>query len=273
LITAGEERNSMMKKGIGPALNSLLFAALLLPATRSFAATGVEELLEKAGRNVEAVWQQVASFTCTESVIQEKVGRGEKVELKIDSLFDYLALPRAQEDMLTAEELRLPKKGAKEKPNKPAVLATNGFPTLLLIFHPRNQPDYRYRIESEIAEDGKWIRVHFEHIAGSRSTCALALREKIYPLELQGTAWIDAETGIIQKIRAGLITPLKDINIKAFNAEVIYSPQSFSPDPEMQWLPASAIIDLQTELQHWRNIHQFTQYKRFTVQSLESNLR
>jgi hypothetical protein len=263
----------MMKKEIRFVLRPALFAALLLTGTHCIAAIKVEELLERAGKSVEVVWQQVASFTCTESVIQEKVGKGEKIEFKTDSIFDYLALPRAQEDTLSAEELRLPKKGAKEKPNKPAVLATNGFPTLLLIFHPRNQPDYRYQIESDLPDDGKWIRVHFEHIPGSRSTCALALRERIYPLDLQGTAWIDAETGVVQKIRAGLIAPLKDINIKAFTAEVIYRPQSFSSESKTQWLPASAVIDLQTELQHWRNIHQFTEYKRFTVQSLESKLR
>ena len=157
------------------------------------------------------------------------------------------------------EELRLPQK---EKPNKsktPSLLATNGFPTLLLIFHPRNQPNYRYQMESESAGIGKLIQVHFEQIPGMPSTCAMVPQERIYPFELKGTAWIDSETGMIHKIMASLIAPLKDINIKAFNAEVTYQPQRFSENREAMWLPSTATINLQTALQHWKNIHFFSQ--------------
>jgi len=205
-----------------------------------------------------------------ELVTQEKLGKHEKVEYKKDSLFDYLALPKEQEEFLTLEELRLSQKENAKKSNEPAVLSTNGFPTLLLIFHPQYRANYRYQMEINGSGDGKLTRVRFEHIPGTYSTCALALRDKIYPLDLQGTAWIDAQTGAIQKIAAGLIAPLKNINIKSFNVEVIYTPQLFPSDPEAKWCPSTAVIDVQTELQHWRNVHLFSQYKRFTVESVES---
>jgi hypothetical protein len=31
------------------------------------------------------------------------------------------------------------------------------------------------------------------------------------------------------------------------------------------WLPASATIDLETPRQHWRNIHHFTDYRKYRV--------
>jgi hypothetical protein len=31
------------------------------------------------------------------------------------------------------------------------------------------------------------------------------------------------------------------------------------------WIPESAMIDLETPRQHWRNLHRFTNYKRFDV--------
>jgi hypothetical protein len=72
---------------------------------------------------------------------------------------------------------------------------------------------------------------------------------------------------------ATLISPLKDINIFAFDVEVAYKLQSFASDPESRWLPSTAIISVQTARQHWRNTHRFSQYKRFTVESVESHLR
>jgi len=206
-----------------------------------------------------------------ELVTQEKIkGRREKIEYKQESLFDYLALTKDQDGSLTVEELRLQQNKEMDKPNKPSLLITNGFPTLLLIFHPQYQADYRFQIEPARAGEGNLTGIRFEHIPGMPSTCALMLRDRIYPLELQGTAWVDNETGAIQKIDAGLIAPMKDINIKAFDVEVTYKPQLFQSEHEAKWLPSSAVINIQTALQHWRNIHLFSQYKRFTVESSET---
>ena len=36
---------------------------------------------------------------------------------------------------------------------------------------------------------------------------------------------------------------------------------------EAQWLPSVATIEVQTPLQHWKNIHHFTDYKHFTVKT------
>jgi hypothetical protein len=254
-------------------LLALCIGMIWLSASQSIAASRVEELLERTGRTVELFWQEVASFTCTELVTQEKLSERKKIEYKKESTFDYLAFAKAFEGALTVEELRMPKKKNSDKLNAPAVLATNGFPTLLLMFHPQYQSYYRYQIEPSSEQDGKLTRVRFEHIPGTASTCALALKDRIYPLDMQGTAWIDNETGVIQKITAHLSSPMKDINIHAFSVEVVYKPQSFQPDPVAKWLPSIVAIDLQTARQHWRNTHQFSQYKRFTVQSSQSDFR
>jgi hypothetical protein len=271
LTTAGEGANRMptIKSNL-KTLPALCIALLWLSVSQAVAASQLEELLGRTGRTVELFWQDVASFACTELVTQEKFGERGKKEYKKESNFDYLALAKTFEGALTVEELRMPKKKNSDKVNKPAVLATNGFPTLVLMFHPKYQSSYRYQIEPASERDGKLICVRFEHIPGTESTCALALQEKIYPLDMQGTAWIDNETGVIQKISARLSAPMKDINIHEFSVEVIYKPQSFHPEPETKWLPSTVAIDLHTARQHWRNTHHFSQYKQFTVQSSQS---
>ena len=136
-------------------LPALFVCALSLSGTRAVAGPGLGELLERSGRGVELFWQQIGSFTCMEHVTQEKIGKHEKVEYKKDTLFDYLALPKEQEEFLTLEEMRTSQKEAAKKSNEPAVLSTNGFPTLLLIFHPQYRPNYRYQMEVNDSGDGK----------------------------------------------------------------------------------------------------------------------
>jgi hypothetical protein len=230
----------------------------------------LDELLQKTGSFVEIYWQQLSYFTCTESVTQEKIGKQGKVTYKQDSVFDYLALAKRLEDDLTVEESRVQRRPIPQKPNSPSILSTNGFPTLLLIFHPLYQENYQFRFD----EDGDPIAglrgIRFEHIPGMRSTSGLLLQGRVHPLEFRGTALIDVETGAVLKITAELITPMKSINIESFRAEVRYDPQRFSSNPESVWLPSAATIEMHTAKQHWRNVHRFSEYKHFTVRSTEA---
>jgi hypothetical protein len=170
------------------------------------------------------------------------------------------------------EELRLPQRTSAEKPNQPALLSTNGFPTLLLIFHPLHQSNYRFQMEADNGEDGVWC-VRFEHIPGMRSTSAVMIQGRIYPLDLQGMARIERDTGTILNISARLIAPMKDINIEDFRIEVTYKPQTFSTELAVRWLPSKTVIELETALQHWRNIHSYSQYRRFDVQAVQETSR
>jgi hypothetical protein len=222
---------------------------------------------------VQQFWRQVDSVACTEQVTQEKINQKGKPEYSTESTYDYVAFAGTHEGRLTVEEMRVALKRSNDKAEKPSLLATNGFPTLLLIFHPQYQRNYRFHLESGSSNSDPLIRVHFDPVAGGRSTCALALKDRIYPLSLKGSAWIDRETGSVQKLVAELVAPLNDINIEAFHIEVVYKPQSFPSALDPVWLPMSVTVDLRTALQRWKNVHLFSHYKRFSVISLESEVR
>jgi hypothetical protein len=261
----------MLLKSCRPVLLLVLCAGACFLLEKPVAAgPALDATLDRAGRSVDIFWQQVASFACTERVTQQKIGKKDKIEYKKESVFDYLAFARGQKDGLSVEEQRTPKKEAKNKTSQPALLTTNGFPTLLLVFHPSYRKNYRYEMETGCGEDRGLICIRFEHIPGTPSSCALKLQDRIYPLDLQGTALIDVDSGSIRKITTSLMSPMKVINIKSFHIEVTYAPQTFASDPQRTWLPDIAVIDLQTALQHWRNIHRYSEYKRFTVESIES---
>ena len=72
------------------------------------------------------------------------------------------------------------------------MLVTNGIATVLLVFHPYYRDSFKFEIGPDEMVNGKpAIPVHFTHIPGRRTPAALALRGREYPLDLEGTAWLD----------------------------------------------------------------------------------
>jgi hypothetical protein len=236
---------------------------------QSFADPRTDDLLARTGRRVEQFWEKVSSYNCREFVLREKLQKKGRAEYKQRSEFDYVAFAKVKAGALTVEEVRLPLRKDADKADMPSLLETNGFPTLLLIFHPRYQLSYRYRIEEGLDNEGS-VRVRFEHIRGAGSTSAVMVQGKAYALELQGTAIIDSESGAIRQISASLMEPMKEINVEDFEVEVTYDLQRFPFESESRWLPSKAMIELRTGLQHWRNTHQYSHYKRFTVEASEA---
>ncbi len=231
----------------------------------------IEEVLRKAGAVVSSFWAEVSSFSCTESISQEKIAKNGKIEYQQDSVFDYLAITRKEDEDLTVEEVRLPLGKRADRAEAPALLSTNGFPTMLMIFHPVHQSNYRFQMDPETTRDGA-LHIRFEHISGTPSTAAITVQGRIYPLELIGTAVIEPDTGIVTGMSANLIAPMREINVMKFKVEVNYKLQKLSANLA-RWLPSRSLIEIETGFQHWRNIHHYSQYRRFNVQAIERTSR
>jgi hypothetical protein len=112
-------------------------------------------------------------------------------------------------------------------------------------------------------------KISFEHIPGMKTPAALALRGREYPLELTGTAWIDPETGSIIKIQASIADTLQDVGLKTLSSEIVFAPLTFADSKQAYWFPTQARVEVETPRQHWRNLHQFTAYKKFSVNTEE----
>jgi hypothetical protein len=235
----------------------------------SSTSSALSEILVQTRKSVGDYWEQFTSVTCIEKVAQEKLGKKGNMEYVRKSIFDYLVLSDTQGDAISVEESRLEQGKSGKLKNIPLMVA-NGLPMLLLVFHPYYEEDFQYHLQGEELADGrKLVKIGFQHIPGMRSTTALRLRGKDYPLDLQGTAFIDPQTGTIHRIVAGIAGPMNDFNLKSLMMDVQYTPCEFPPAKGVYWLPSTATIDIHTELQHWRNIHQYSNYKRFTVATEE----
>ena len=221
-------------------------------------------LVDQAQKQVVAYIGKLADLHCTEDVLQEKLKPNGGTELSSKSQYDYFLYMQGNSYDFQLSESRL--EVGTQKPARQPLLLTNGFSTLLLVFHPyyRNAFDFTAG-PSETIDGRSVVPVHFAHVKGARSPAALALRGREFPLELEGTAWLDAHSGQVVRMDAGLENEMSDVGMKSLKIHVDYIP---SPKPSDHFMvPSRAVVELQTPKQHWRNTHTFHNYKLFSTEA------
>ena len=230
----------------------------------------LDNLLARTASRTSVFLEQFSDVKCTEQVRQEKLGKDDKVELKVDSTYDYLVILTNEGGELNLSESRIPVREAKKDRKNTSMLLSNGFATLFLVFHPYYSAAFKFTPAGQDVVAGRTLeKISFQHVPGMKSPAALALRGREYPLELSGTAWIDSETGSIAKIEAGVGDTLQDVGLKALVSQIDFAPLKFSDSPQEYWFPTQARVEVETPRQHWRNLHQFTAYKKFSVTTEE----
>jgi hypothetical protein len=223
-------------------------------------------ILDRLGESAELFWKGFPAVTCDETVSQVKLGTRGQVLYSEQTVFDYLISMNFEANDIAVQESRVLKKKAGTSKNLP-LLVSNGFPTLLLVFHPYYRESFDYDQQSDEVVDGRnLLRIHFRHIRGARPTCALQLSGRDYPLDIEGIAWVEPDSMSVVRIKAGLVAPMDDVGLKALSTDVRYNRFRFAAAAS-QWLPVTATVEVETASQHWRNSHQFSNYKRFSVDS------
>jgi hypothetical protein len=241
----------------------LLFAFALVPASGTVHAQSAP-LLDRARQAVVTYVGKLADLHCTEDVEQVKLRPNGKAEASLKSEYDYFLLLQGNSDEFQLAESRL--EIGKIPAAKTPLLLTNGFSNLLLIFHPYYRDGFEFTAEGPESVGGKTLmRYHFAHVRGARTPAALALRGREYPLDLEGTAWLDADTGEPLRIDARLLQPMADIGLRSLTAHVEYAPLNKVAGHPI--VPTTAEIELETPRQRWRNSHVFRDYKLFSAEA------
>jgi len=232
----------------------------------------LQSLLQRTGEQMSAYLEKFSDVQCTEKVIQEKFRNNgkDKIDLREESTYDYLVILSSTGGELSLSESRLPVHEAKADKKNRSMLVSNGFATLFLVFHPIYANSFEFsELEDEMVGGHRLTKVAFRHIRGTRTPAALALRGREYPLELSGTAWIDAETAAIARISAGIDNTMVDVGLNTLQTDVQFAPFPFNDVEKTYWFPLRAVVEVETPRQHWRNTHEFTNYQRFSVSTEE----
>ena len=239
---------------------ALAASALLAAGQRSSA----PDPLGLAQKQIARYLAKLADLHCSEIVTQQKLNAKGHVDETERSQFDYLIMMNGTSDEFQLNESRIEPTDAKHKSISAPMLTTNGISTVLLVFHPYYSDAFSFVTgPEEMVENKATIPIHFAHIAGRRTPAALALRGREFPLEFQGTAWLDKASGEVIQVDASLMHDMSDVGLRSMEIHVEYKPESLGK--ETWTLPAKAVIDVTTPRQHWRNTHIFESYKSFST--------
>jgi len=246
-----------------------MLAAAPAGAAQEASPSGAEaELLRRAGAAAQQFVQHLGSVQYMEHLAQRELKDNGKVNYQQDAFFDSLMLVRRESGRLVAEESahkERPSNGFEIRP----LLRTSGFSTLALLLHPYYEQNFHFSALDDEVVSGRRLRLlHFEHVRGTDSPTALRLRGRDYPLDLSGIIWLDPETGSVVRIVALLSESLDDIGLRSLNCDVQYAPIVLPETATAFWLPESATIELRTPKQHWRNVHTYSKYRKYSVDVL-----
>lgn len=243
----------------------VIFVLLAAVGVHAQELQSVSARVDKISKYVSGFLNEFSDVKCTEHVLQAKLTPSGRNEYSEESTFDYLVIMQGGDGDLLLSESRLQEKEARHSKQLP-MLVTNGFSTLFLVFHPYYRDSFTFTSAGEEIVDGRKLsRIRFDHILGSRTPMALAVRGREYPLQLTGSALVDDSTGAISKMEAGLVAPMDDIGLRALQTKVEYAPMPSKGADQTYRFPMLASVEVQTLKQHWRNIHRFSDYKRFSV--------
>lgn len=216
-----------------------------------------------ARKLIDTFFEQTSNVVCTENVSQTVVGKNNKPMYREESSFEYQLQSSTRSGSLRLTESRDSIKSAFHDPYK-TLLITNGFASMLLILHENYEASYVFEPVAEETVDGRSVlKVHFKPVPGTSSPAAIQLRGRNYPLQLKGDVWLDEESGAVVKLISSLDSSLEDLGLRELRSEIHYAIVQFHSPEEAYWMPASAVIDVETPKQHWRNVHRFTDYRRF----------
>ncbi len=244
---------------------TLLFVLLSVPLLgRSSQPDDLPQLLRLARTQVEDFVEQFAYLRYHEDIIQQKLKDSGKVAYQQETGFDSLIMVRFNEGQLHMREQRLLERAPSPHLELRPLVLTYGFSALAMIFHPYYEPSFRFTRMEDASLQGKTLaRVHFENIPGTPSPALYQMPSGDRQIELSGIAWIDPATGAIHRIDANVGSTLADLGLKSLRAQLTYGPVKLKIELQPMWLPVSATIDLETPHQHWRNIHQFENYREY----------
>ena len=220
-------------------------------------------IIVHARKLIDGFFEQTANVVCTENVAQTLIGKNNKPMYREESTFEYQMQSSIRSGSLRLAETRESVKAAFRDPNR-TLLITNGFAGMLLVLHENYESSYTFEpLGEEVVDQRTVLKLQFKPVPGASSPAAVQLGGRNYPLPLKGDIWIDEQSAAVVRLVSSLNGSLEDLGLKELHSEIHYAVVQFHSPEEAYWMPSSAVIDVETPKQHWRNVHRFTEYRRF----------
>ena len=238
-----------------------------IPPIEPGATCALDEVVQKAGEQMEELVRNVDRFTATEAVTHEAINKKGVPSIPETAKFDYMVSIQAfKSGFLNVEEYRQRKNASAGFPDSVMV---NGLPAMVLVFHPRFAPNYAITCEGLSRLNGQlaW-QVHFQQRKDRPNqlrSYKLGPDGPAYPVAVKGRAWIGADAYEILRMETDLVSPLPEIRLTADHIAVEYGPVVFRKGRTKMWLPRTAEVFYDWKGRRVHRQHRFSNYLLFSV--------
>lgn len=247
------------------------------------------QILHEVGERVLTFLNNLPNTTATES-IQWEVGRGSP-RVSATGTFRYMLTRRKTGPWETLEEYRTDLQGKEIEFDQAqrGRLLTSGFTLSLLYFAPDNQASchYRYLGRQKLGEQETDVVGFAEIPEDSLRFAKVQDGMRTISLLIQGLAWIDAHSHEILRLQTDLLAPPPHTQLRKETTLIDYARVGFPGTTSTFVLPRRVIVDVwekgsaALELNreprggiteghatlHYRNIHNYSDYMLFRVDS------
>jgi tetratricopeptide (TPR) repeat protein len=237
----------------------------VVPAVELGAACNLEEVLAKAGEQLERLPATLDRFSAMERLEQQTVNENGIASKALMVSFTYVvSIHETRHGSLNVEEYR---NGTDDASVFPDHFATRGLPSQVFVFHPYYQNEFDMKCEG-LARHGTGFawQIRFEQKKEAPSRMQVHhLNGKRFPVPLKGRAWIDATNFQVVRLQTDLREPLMAAGLIAQHTEIEYGPVRFRRDNLDLWLPIRAEYYVQTKGHRIHRRHDFNDYLLFAV--------
>lgn len=225
----------------------------------------VSQLVQNTGARMIELVANFNNIDATEEMVHERLdGIGKPIET-VKRRFDYLvSVSEVRPGVLDVEELR---NGSAAPSVFPANIATRGVPALALVFHPDFRSDYEMTCagQGELRGHAAWI-INFRQKDHRPSRLRLyRVNSMVYPVSLEGRAWIDAETFQVMRLETDMIHPMPEIQLLRDYIRVDYKPVRFEGAKVVLWLPSAADMYFDFRRERYHRHENLSKYRLFSV--------
>ncbi|MGH9544416.1 MAG: tetratricopeptide repeat protein, partial [Terriglobales bacterium] len=239
------------------------------PEVAAGVACPTEKVVEMAGQRVKELADDVARFAAIEDLLHERLDETGFPTTKETRKFNYVAsISESTPGFLEVNEYRSERTGLDDLPDH---IASNGFVSLALVFHPDMRDNFEMICEGLGDWHGQatWL-VHFKQRADRPDHFhSYVVNGTTYPVALKGRAWIKADKFQIVHMESELVAPAPAIQLLAEHQIVDYGPVPFGKQNEELWLPHSAELYFNFRNRRYFRRHSFDHFMLFSVDSAE----
>jgi hypothetical protein len=228
-------------------------------------------LMGRIGDSAEEAYQRLTSVVADEQITQERCGAKGAPKTRASFRFNYLIQVENKEINPTVEEYRA---DARMHPVE-ASAGAEGFPFARnlacqwIILLPGNQSGARFRLVGSQVVDGKmtYVLTFAERPGLAPVTLRFNSRGKSELLLYQGLVWVDGQNYRVAKLRLDLLEPRLDLALEKETTEIRFAAVPILRLAASLWLPLDVTLSVIYDGQQFRNVHHYSNYRLFAVQS------